>query len=162
MAGGSALTAALERTRGALTPVARLAIDESTTLLTPRLTVRAHEVIDESMSAVTVKSIKVDGKAAEAMFKNVPMEEIMGQLAKVFPPGAQVALYADKILYLEAEGDIRMDAAKEVLHRHQPMPNRTDSSRRTKYKILRVDPNKREATLEEIETTTLPPPDEPL
>jgi hypothetical protein len=142
-------------------------VTPSTAVIDPEYHVRAHEVVYESMNATKLGHIKIDPKLAAVLLleKDGTRKAQAMEAIRVVMAGRPFAIYADRIIYLEAEGELRRRAAEMVIDRVNPLPNRVDSAKKSRYKILRYDPNRKEAVMEELPATSSTPasaPDEPL
>jgi len=158
---GAELSKKLQRSRTMAARAGKFRATRETAPTDVEYHVRAHEVLYECLNATRVKSEKIDSKALFLQRKSDP-EGFAAALAQVreILDGRPFAILADKVLYLEAEGELRRRTAEMVVDRAYPLPNRTDSTQKSRYRILRIDPNKREATLEEIPAQAALPPDE--
>ena len=110
-----------------------------------------------------VRAEKLDTKALILQMQRNPkaFEELLDRL-RVMTGDPGLEIVGDKVIFREVQGELRRRTAEMTVDRSHPLPNRTDSTRKSRYKILRIDPNNREAILEEIPESAVRAPDELL
>ena len=147
----SKLSRQLAEIRGSQASRKRLfKVTPETQVTDPEFHTLAHEAARDALSAFKIRAEKVDWKALAILRTNHPLDyaKMMADLEELLGQGAVVL--GDKLLWMEVDHGIRLRSAEMTIDRVQPMPHRVDSGKKSKYQILRVDPNKRELVLEEV------------
>lgn len=146
----SSLARKLEAVRGKAAAGRRnFRITPETHVTDPEFHVLSHTAVRDALTAVKVRTEKLDPKALFLQEQGDPaaFEKTLLEVRKMLGPQAQIL--ADKLIWPEYDFGVRLRAAEMSIDRVNPMPHRIDSGRKTKYSILRVDPNKKELVLEE-------------
>lgn len=147
----SSLSLQLQAVRSRVTEKRRsFKVTEDTTVTDPAFRVLSHAAVRDALSAIRIRSEKIDPKALFLQEKSDPeaFQDLVGRLRELL--GEQAEIVGDKLIWPEIEHATRLRAAEVTIDRADPLPHRVDSARKSKYSILRVDPNRRELVLEEV------------
>jgi hypothetical protein len=157
----------LERIRGNIALARRrdFKITPESRVTDPEFHVLSHKVVRDALSAVKIRTEKLDPMSYRLQEQRLGEEEfskVLERVRKIVGPDAEIL--ADKLIFPELDFGVQLRAAEMSIERVDPKPHRIDSGRKTKYSILRVDPNKKELVLEEkAGSPPAPPPwDEPI
>lgn len=110
-------------------------------LTDPDLTSKAREEIAEALDAYTVKSAPVTMiKATNADERKKAIVELDRECDRLFGRG-NWTIRAGRIFWLEVDYGTRLTAARAVVDRAEPLPNRVDAAATGSYDVRLVDPN---------------------
>lgn len=97
----------------------------------------ALERVTRHLFALKVETVKfdpsaiLDGETREAAEKR--LKRLLGADA--------VAIFFDRIVYIQDHASVQLQAAQEILSRRYPLPNRLDAKNDRVWSVERVDPN---------------------